>query len=110
MASAGRAIGLVALHEVRRVAGAFQRPSTLVGMVAAALLLAALWPIILERGIQPDRGLYPVTVHAGSPFEDAVAADHRFEVVDGGLAAGAVLELPAGGEPKYQDTAAGRAA
>jgi len=107
--SGSRAVALLALHEVRRLVGAFRKPSTAIGVVAALAILAALWPVILERGIQPDRGLYPVTVEPGSPLAEAVAADARFEEVPGGFDGGAVMVLARDG-PRVRDDQAGHAA
>jgi len=93
--SAGRAVLRIALHEVRRVAGAFKGRSTLLALAACAVVLAAVGPFILQRGVQPDRGLYPVTIEAGSPLAAAARSDARFAEVPGGFANGAVLDLQA---------------
>lgn len=114
---AARAVALLAGHEVRRVFSAFRRPSTLAGLIIALVLLAALVPVAIERGIRPDQGLYPITVHPDSPFADAIASDPRFEVIaagegaDGAHGLDGVAVLEAGrDEVRYAPTAAGRAA
>jgi ABC-type Na+ efflux pump permease subunit len=104
-----RAAAAIAWHEVRRLVGAFRRPSTALGLAGAVILLAMLWPVVLERGLAPDRGLYPVSVEPGAPLAPVVASDPRFAVVPGGFEAGAVLEVRADG-PHAQPTDAGRAA
>jgi ABC-type Na+ efflux pump permease subunit len=98
-----RAALMLARHEVRRVAGAFRSPATLLAMLAAFAVLAVVAPLALERGIQPDRGIYPVRLEAGSPFEEAVLLDHRFA-----LAEPSVLHI--GATIAVEPSAAGRAA
>lgn len=99
----------IALHEVRRLAGAFRRPSTALALAGAIALLAMLWPTVLQRGLMPDRDLYPVSVEPDAPLAGAVASDPRFARIDGGFAAGAVLEVRRDGV-RALDSDASRAA
>lgn len=103
------AVLAIAWHEVRRLVGAFRRPSTALGLAGAVVLLAMLWPVVLERGLAPDRGLYPVSVEPGAPLAPVVESDPRFAIVPGGFASGAVMEVRTDGA-YAQPTDAGRAA
>lgn len=79
-----RGILAVARHEGRR-AFAFADRRTALAFLGAALLLAASWPLVERNPLAPDEGLYPVAVDPASPYAPAIAADHRFRLVDGDL-------------------------
>lgn len=76
----------LAAHEARRLGGALRGRGTKAAFAAVLLLLAAAWPAVQERGIHPDRGLYPVEIRPGAALGPAALADARFrEVREGGV-------------------------
>jgi ABC-type Na+ efflux pump permease subunit len=77
-------LGALAGHEVRRLGGAFQGRASKAAFAAVVLLLAVAWPAVQQRGLHPDRGLYPVEVRPGATFGPAAQADPRFRAVDQG--------------------------
>ncbi|MEA3144020.1 MAG: hypothetical protein QOG31_1344 [Thermoplasmata archaeon] len=80
------ALGALARHEVRRLGGAFQGKGTKAAFAGIVLLLAVAWPAVQQRGLHPDRGLYPVEIQPGASFGPAAQADARFrEVTQGGV-------------------------
>ncbi|HEX2066628.1 MAG TPA: hypothetical protein VHI93_07430 [Candidatus Thermoplasmatota archaeon] len=98
-------LAALARHEVRRLGGAFQGGATKAGLAAAVLLLALAWPAVQERGVHPERGLYPVEVAPGASLGPAARADPLFrEVEEGG-----VLRLQ-GDEVQVREGAAAKAA
>ncbi|MEA3202985.1 MAG: hypothetical protein QOI63_651 [Thermoplasmata archaeon] len=77
-------LGALAGHEVRRLGGALQGKAAKAAFAGVVLLLAVAWPAVQERGLHPDRGLYPVAVRPGATFGPAAQADPRFRAVDEG--------------------------
>jgi ABC-type Na+ efflux pump permease subunit len=89
----------LATHETRRLGGALEGKGAKAAFAAIVLLLAASWPAVQERGLHPDRGLYPVEVRPGASLGPAALADVRFRQVDEGgvLALQGDQALPAEG-------------
>lgn len=103
----------IARHEARRAFAVLDKRTGL-ALLGVVVLLAASWPVVRSHPVQPQQGLYPVAVDAGSPLGDAVRSDARFRIVAGtraDLAAGRVaLELEANGVVYDQASERSRAA
>ncbi len=80
-----RAVASIARHETRRLTS-FADPKTRWALLAAAVLLAASWPVVREHSIESESGLYPVALAPDAVLEAAVLGDDRFRIVDGDLA------------------------
>lgn len=107
-----RAVWVVARHESRRLVKPFLHRRTLYGAVAVAIVLALVWPLVAQRGIEPQRALYPVGLSPGSPFAPVVASDGRFDVVANAQQAnlGDTIVLWIDDQPHQDGSVRGRAA
>jgi ABC-type Na+ efflux pump permease subunit len=74
----------LAAHETRRLGGALQGKGTKAAFAGAVVLLVLAWPAVQQRGLHPDRGLYPVEVSPGATLGPAAQADARFRAVQQG--------------------------
>ena len=107
-----RKILRVARWEVTKGAGSLDR-KTLLAIVAALLLVAALVPTLVGGGVAVDDGIYRVGVSPDHPLYEPVAQDPTFAVRDPSVDAyeNATLEmLVQGRDLRVRDTEKGRAA
>ncbi|HUR60961.1 MAG TPA: hypothetical protein VM286_01175 [Candidatus Thermoplasmatota archaeon] len=98
-------LGALASHEVRRLGGALSARGAKVALAAVVLLLVAAWPAVQQRGLHPDRGLYPVAIAPDAVLGPAARSDLRFREDP----SGAVLSLE-GAQARTVPGAASKAA
>lgn len=104
----------ISMAEMFRTGGSFNKKTSLV-LVGIGLLTALLMPVLMDQGLDFDRGLYRAAVAPGVPLEPAVMGARVFQYYTSNDPLGEVergaADLGVGDNRVYaQDTQKGRAA
>lgn len=80
-AASARRIAWISLAELTRTGGSFDRKTTLV-LLAMGVAAALAMPVLLDDGLDFDRGLYRAAIAPGAPLAPAVASARAFQAIE----------------------------